>query len=66
MVLRAFGGRKDGKPIYWVIDEMIVEGTERHLSVVAFDKGYKPETLVWIPDDRRVSRLSAQPEGNLF
>ena len=29
---------------------MIVEGTERHLSVEAYDRGYKPESVCWIPD----------------
>jgi hypothetical protein len=50
VVLKVFGSREDGKRVYWVVDEMIVEGTERHLSVEAFDRGYKPETLCWIPD----------------
>jgi hypothetical protein len=50
VVLRVFGGRPDGKPVYWIIDEMIVEGTERHLSAEAFSRDYKPETLCWIPD----------------
>ncbi len=36
--------------VYWIIDEMIVEGTERHLSAEAYDKGYTPERLCWIPD----------------
>lgn len=50
IVLRVFGGRPDGKNVYWVVDEMIVEGTERHLSAEAYDRGYRPETLCWIPD----------------
>jgi hypothetical protein len=49
VVLQVFK-REDGKYLYWVVDEMIVEGTERQLSAEAFDRGYKPETMVWIPD----------------
>jgi hypothetical protein len=36
--------------IFWIVDELIVEGTELHLSDAAYEAGYAPETLVWIPD----------------
>ena len=37
-------------PIYWFVDELIVEGTEVHLSDAAYENHYKPETAIWIPD----------------
>ena len=47
-ILRIFEGY-DG-PIYHFCDELIVEGTELHLSDAAYERGYTPETLLWIPD----------------
>jgi len=47
-VLRIFAG--DDGPIYWFVDELIVEGTELHLSDEAYAHGYTPETLLWVPD----------------
>jgi len=47
-VLRVFEGI-DG-PIIWLVDEIIVEGTELHLSDHAYERGYTPETLLWVPD----------------
>lgn len=41
---------KDGAVIFWIVDELVVEGTELHLSDAALDAGYTPENLVWIPD----------------
>lgn len=48
VLYRIFDG-PDG-PIYWIVDELIVEGTELHLSDAAYERGHTPETLVWIPD----------------
>ena len=50
VVFKVFAGPAENKPIYWAIDEMIVEGTERQLSIEAFSRGYDTESLVWIPD----------------
>lgn len=36
--------------VYWVVDELIVEGTELHLSDAAYEHRYTPDTLLWIPD----------------
>jgi len=47
-VLRIFAG--DDGPVYWFVDELIVEGTELHLSDEAYGHGYTPETLLWVPD----------------
>ncbi len=47
-MLRIFDG--PGGPIYWFVDELIVEGTELHLSDTAYERGYTPETLLWVPD----------------
>ena len=47
-ILRVFEG--ESGPIYWFCDELIVEGTELHLSDAAYERGYTPDTLLWIPD----------------
>lgn len=48
VIYRIFDGA-DG-PIYWIVDELIVKGTELHLSDAAYERGHTPESLVWIPD----------------
>lgn len=48
VIYRIFDGPEG--PIYWIVDELIVEGTELHLSDRANERGHTPETLVWIPD----------------
>jgi hypothetical protein len=40
----------DGSRIWWVVDEVLVKGTEIHLSTEIFAKGYRPETAMWIGD----------------
>ena len=48
VALRVFEGPRG--PIYWFVDEMVVEGTEMHLSDTAYEHKYKPENAIWIPD----------------
>jgi hypothetical protein len=47
-ILRVFEG--ENGPIYWFVDELLVEGTEYHLSDAAHERGYTPESMTWIAD----------------
>src|SRR5262249_52962909 len=38
VVLRVLDLGEGGGPVYWIIDELVVEGTERHLSAEAHER----------------------------
>jgi hypothetical protein len=50
VIVKVFKGPDEHHPIFWLVDELLVEGTERHLSGELYDRGYKPETLTLIAD----------------
>lgn len=49
-VFRVFERPTDRKQIYWLVDEVVVEGDEIDLSDDVIEKGYSPDNAIWIPD----------------
>ena len=51
-IYRVFERPSDKLPLYWLIDEVLVDGNEADLSdeILDLDGGYTQENSLWIPD----------------